>query len=140
MKQKAKRRQPRIAVIEETADNIYSIKFILQSLGYDVSSFSAESPFLQALEAFTPRLVVVDMMIPNRVAFRAIREVKSSRSQDVPVLAITADAMEGNEEEVFAAGGQDILAKPYSVAELQEKLKQWLPAEESEDNRLEPEK
>ena len=127
MKKKTRRRIERIAVIEEVADNIYSIKFILQSLGYEVSSFSCTGGYLKDLEDFEPKLVVVDMMIPHRIAYAVIRDVTKELPDDVPVVAITADAMEGEATDVFEAGGQDILAKPYSVAELQEKLKKWLP-------------
>ena len=113
----------RIAVIEETADNIYSIKFVLQSLGYDVLSFSAASRYLQRLRQFSPQLVIVDMMIPGDGGYRVIEELRSRVSRELPVLAITAAAMKGGEEEVLEAGANDTLAKPYAVAELQKKLK-----------------
>ena len=113
----------RIAVIEETADNIYSIKFVLQSLGYEVLSFSAASRYLQRLRQFSPQLVIVDMMIPGDGGYRVIEELRSHVSRKLPVLAITAAAMQGGEEEVLEAGASDILAKPYAVAELQKKLK-----------------
>ena len=113
----------RIAVIEETADNIYSIKFVLQSLGYDVLSLSAASRYLQRLRQFSPQLVIVDMMIPGDGGYRVIEELRSHVSRKLPVLAITAAAMKGGEEEVLEAGASDTLAKPYDVAELQKKLK-----------------
>lgn len=113
----------RIAVIEETADNIYSIKFVLQSLGYDVLSFSAASRYRQRLRQFSPQLVIVDMMIPGDGGYRVIEELRSHVSRKLPVLAITAAAMKGGEEEVLEAGATDTLAKPYAVAELQKKLK-----------------
>ena len=117
----------RIAVIEEVADNIYSVKFILQSLGYSVSSFASDTPKLTAIEQFDPQFVIVDMMIPNQGGYETIRRIHQSSMREVPVLAITAAAMEGEESDVFEAGGHDVLPKPYTVAELQEKLKKWLP-------------
>ncbi len=119
---KSKPEGPPIAVIEEVADHIYSIKFILQSLGYSVRSFGVDERYEDSLTNFGPRLIVVDMMIPDGKAFRAIRGVRQSPLKSVPVLAITADAMEGDEQAVYDSGGQDVLSKPYSVAELQEKL------------------
>ena len=113
----------RIAVIEETADNIYSIKFVLQSLGYDVLSLSAASRYLQRLRQFSPQLVIVDMMIPGDGGYRVIEELRSHVSRKLPVLAITAAAMKGGEQEVLEAGASDTLAKPYDVVELQKKLK-----------------
>ncbi len=113
----------RVAVVEETADNIYSIKFVLQSLGYKVQSFSAFSGYLQPLLQFKPRMVLVDMMIPEQGGYRVIREIRSQISKKLPVLAITAAAMRGDEADVLEAGGTDTLSKPYAVAELQKKLK-----------------
>ena len=113
----------RIAVIEETADNIYSIKFVLQSLGYEVLSLSAAPGYLPRLRQFSPQMVIVDMMIPGDGGYRVIEEIRSHVSRKLPVLAITAAAMTGGEEDVLEAGASDTLAKPYAIAELQNKLK-----------------
>ena len=119
---RAARRDKHIAVIEEIADDIYSVKFILQSLGYDVRSFSSTTPFLDPVTEFRPALVIVDMMIPEGGGFAAIRSIRESSLNLVPILAITAEAMEGAVEDVYEAGGQEVLRKPYSVSELQDKL------------------
>ncbi len=113
----------RIAVIEETADNIYSIKFVLQSLGYEVMSFSADTSVLQRCRQFRPQLVIVDMMIPGNGGYRVIEELRSQVSGKLPILAITAAAMAGDEKKVLKTGATDTLSKPYAVAELQTKLK-----------------
>ena len=113
----------RIAVIEETADNIYSIKFVLQSLGYEVMSFSADTSVLQRCRQFRPQLVIVDMMIPGNGGYRVIEELRSQVSGKLPILAITAAAMAGDEKKVLETGATDTLSKPYAVAELQTKLK-----------------
>ncbi|MEE8585162.1 MAG: response regulator [Acidobacteriota bacterium] len=118
---------PHLAVVEEVADDIYSIKFILQSLRYQVRSFSYSQPFLEELVEFTPKMIIVDMMIPMGGGFDVIRHIRSHPElKQTPLLAITADAMEGKAEDVIKAGGQDYLAKPYAVGELQEKLEHWI--------------
>ncbi len=119
---RAARQDQHIAVIEEIADDIYSVKFILQSLGYDVRSFSSTIPFLALVTEFQPALIIVDMMIPDGGGYEAIRGLRASSLEDVPILAITAEAMEGKVEDVYQAGGQEVLRKPYTVSELQEKL------------------
>lgn len=125
-KRKRRESQFRIGVVEEMADNIYSIKFILQSLGYEVSSFPPVGNYMEGLKDFDPHLVIVDMMIPDRGGYRAIAEIRSSGLRKVPTLAITADAMEGSENEVIRAGASDFLGKPYSVGELQGKLQKLM--------------
>ncbi len=119
---RAARQDQQIAVIEEIADDIYSVKFILQSLGYDVRSFSSTTPFQALVAEFQPGLIIVDMMIPSGGGYEAIRGLRAGSLADVPILAITAEAMEGQLEDVYEAGGQSVLRKPYTVSELQEKL------------------
>ena len=118
--------EKKIAVIEEVADNIYSMKFILQSIGYEVASFSSHDSYQLSLEDFLPDLIIVDMMIAGGAGFGVIRQLHESSLKKVPILAITAGAMEGKEENVYEAGGQDALSKPYTVKNLKKKLKRWL--------------
>ncbi len=116
----------KIAVIEEIADDIYSIKFILQSIGYNVESFSSQDAYQAAVVEFAPQLVIIDMMISDGQAFQVLKEIGKSKLKKVPILAITAEAMEGEEQDVYQAGGQDVLAKPYEVSELRKKIKKLM--------------
>ncbi len=125
-KDKREEHEKKIAVIEEVADNIYSIKFILQSIGYEVASLSSRDSYQPMLKEFLPDLIIIDMMIAGGGGFDVIRQLGKSSVKKVPILAITAEAMEGTEEDVYQAGGQDTLCKPYTVKELKKKLKKWL--------------
>ena len=117
----------RLAVIEETADDIYSVQFVLQSLGFRTRSFSPQSSLAELMD-FDPELIIVDMMISGGRGFRVIRQIRRAGIlAQVPILAIGAAAMEGSTEEILAAGGQDVLTKPYSMAELKEKLDRFVP-------------
>ena len=64
--------------------------------------------------------------------YSVLQGLRQSRLSEVPVLAITADAMEGEGKDVLASGGRDLLQKPYSVADLQGKLKKWLKSKKEE--------
>ena len=117
----------RLAVIEEIADDIYSVQFVLQSLGFRTQSFSPQSSLAELVD-FDPELIVVDMMISGGGGFRVIRQIRRAGIlARVPILAIGAAAMEGSVKEILAAGGQDVLTKPYSMAELKEKLDRFVP-------------
>lgn len=120
----------RLAVIEEKTDDIYSIQFVLQSLGFQTRSFSPQSSIAE-LMGFEPELIVVDMMISGGGGYRVIRQIRrAGKLAQVPILAIAAAAMEGSAEEILAAGGQDVLTKPYSMTELRGKLDQFVPQTE----------
>lgn len=117
----------RLAVIEETTDDIYSIQFVLQSLGFRTRSFSPRSSMAD-LMGFGPELIIVDMMISGGGGYRVIRQIRRAANLDrVPILAIGAAAMEGSPEEILAAGAQDVVTKPYSMVELREKLDRFIP-------------
>lgn len=117
----------RLAVIEETTEDIYSIQFVLQSLGFRTRSFSPRSSMAD-LMGFGPELIIVDMMIAGGGGYRVIRQIRRAGNLDrVPILAIGAAAMEGSPEEILAAGGQEVVIKPYSMTELREKLDRLVP-------------
>jgi CheY-like chemotaxis protein len=111
----------RVAVVEEGAENIYSIRFILQSLGYDVASFSGGRDFLVRLAEFKPSVVLVDMLMPAETGLRVLMALRERRS-DLRVLAVTADAVPWTEEQLRSAGADDVLTKPYDVSDLQRVL------------------
>ncbi len=123
---KESKSEKKIAVIEEVADNIYSVKFVLQSIGYEVASFSSHDSYESSLKEFLPDLIIIDMMIAGGEGYEVMGQLRKSSLKKVPILAITAEAMEGEEEDVYKAGGKDILSKPYTVKNLKEKLKKWL--------------
>ena len=117
----------RLAVIEEIADDIYSVQFVLQSLGFQTRSLSPQSSIAELMD-FNPDLIIVDMMISRGGGYRVIRQIRRAGIlARVPILAIAAAAMEGSAEEILAAGGQDVLTKPYNMAELKEKLDRFVP-------------
>ena len=70
--------------------------------------------------------MIIDMMISDGQAYQVMKELGQSRLKKVPILAITAEAMEGEEQDVYQAGGQDVLSKPYEVSDLRKKIKKWI--------------
>ena len=111
-----------VAVIEESTDNIYSFRFILQSLGYNAVGVEVNSRFRATLEKLAPSVVIVDMMVPGGNALELVMAIRHVCGPQVKVLAITADAVPYDEAEIRAAGADDLVVKPYSVSDLQSKL------------------
>ncbi len=114
--------EARIAILEESAENIYSMKFILQSLGYEVHACVAGKGYLKDLFDFQPAVVVVDMLMPEGTGLTLISEVRQSPLKDVAIVAVTAEAVPISEAELREAGVNEILTKPYTVADLQATL------------------
>jgi CheY-like chemotaxis protein len=112
----------RVSVIEEDAENLYSMRFILQSLGYEVRSFGLDSGSLRAIIDFAPEIVLVDMMMSGGVGMEILKQLKRDELKAARVVAVTAEAVLISEEELRRAGADDVLVKPYNITELQEKL------------------
>ena len=114
-----KKNRGKIAVVEETSDNIYSLRFILQSLGYEILSVSMFEPMVKQLALFQPSVVLVDMLIPNNGGFEVIKLLKHKPIEGITFVAITADAVGVSVEELKASGFDAVLEKPFSVTEMQ---------------------
>ncbi len=118
--------EARIAILEESAENIYSMKFILQSLGYEVHACVAGKGYLKELIDFQPAVVLVDMLMPDGMGLALISEVRRSSLKDVAIVAVTAEAVPISDDALREAGVNDILTKPYTVADLQESLNRYI--------------
>jgi CheY-like chemotaxis protein len=85
---------------------------------------------LEALASSAYDLVLMDCQMPNLDGFAAAaairaREQSQPGARRIPVIALTANAMEGDRERCLAAGMDDYLAKPLRSAELYAVLKRW---------------
>jgi CheY-like chemotaxis protein len=112
----------RIAVIEEDGESLYSIRFILQSLGYQAQSFLPNTMLAAALQRFAPDLVVIDLTMPGGIGLAVLRQLKSGPLRATQMLAVTAEANPFSDSQIRQAGADRILHKPYTVSELQEQL------------------
>ena len=112
----------KIAIVEEKSDNIYSLRFILQSLGYEIYSVNLFEPLKQQLEQFQPRILLVDMLIREDGGFQVLDHLKGVEVDNMSVVAITADAVGISVEALEKAGFDAVLHKPFSVTEMQKIL------------------
>lgn len=123
-------RQSRILLVEDNAINRILTLKVLQRRGYHADV--AENG-LQALEALrrTPYdLVLMDCQMPEMDGFEATRRIRDPRSAvlngSVPIIAMTAYAMQGDRERCLEEGMDDYLSKPVSAEELTDTLERWL--------------
>ncbi len=95
----------------------------LQSNGLDVSVVSDGEEAIRRIRSEQPDLVVLDLMLPGMNGLEVCRALRERSERYTPVLMLTARGAVENKIEGFAAGADDYLAKPFSILELDARVK-----------------
>ncbi len=125
----------RILLAEDNLTNQMVAQAILKKLGFqsDIATNGAEA--LNALENTRYDLVLMDMQMPEMdglEATRRIRDIQSSVfNHNIPIIAMTANAMKEDREHCLEAGMNDYVSKPIKPQALSEMLLRWLPKEDN---------
>jgi CheY-like chemotaxis protein len=108
---------PSILIIDDDARNIFALSAVLRSRGYEIISATSAMKGLEILESKPGiKVVLLDMMMPEMDGYETIGEIrKIPAGKNIPVLAVTAQAMVGDRERVIQAGADDYVSKPIDV-------------------------
>lgn len=110
---------PKILVVEDNPANLNLATFLLRSAGHTVlSAMDAESGLTLAREE-QPDLILMDIQLPGMDGLEATALLKRDKAtQAIPVIALTALAMGGDEERIRAAGCDGYISKPMRYREV----------------------
>ena len=107
-----------VLVVEDNPANMTLATFLLKSAGYAVLSATDAEAGLALARTEQPDLVLMDIQLPGMDGLEACAILKKSEStRDIPVIALTALAMKGDEERIRAAGCDGYIAKPLAYRE-----------------------
>jgi signal transduction histidine kinase/CheY-like chemotaxis protein len=130
---------PLVLVVEDNDLNLEIIQRFLISKGYRVAAARNGSAALDLAAAAIPALVLMDVQMPGMDGLEATRRLRQDpRFKHLPVIALTALAMEGDRERCLAAGATDYLAKPVSLRQLALLLPRYLRPEPSSSDSEKP--
>lgn len=124
--------QGTILVAEDNAINQKMILAMLNTLGLTADIANNGEEVLTLLEKQSYDLVLMDCQMPVMDGYQTtmvIRSRQPSNTRQLPIIALTANAIKGDRERCLAAGMDDYLAKPYSIGQLQQILERWLHQE-----------
>jgi two-component system, cell cycle response regulator DivK len=108
----------RVLIIEDNPTNLTLATFLLQSVGHTVISATDAEAGLTAARAERPDLILMDIQLPGMDGLEATAQLKRDDATGrIPVIALTALAMKGDEERIRAAGCDGYIAKPMRYQE-----------------------
>ena len=107
----------KILIIDDDARNTFALSAVLRARGYDcITASSAQQGIAFLKSSGDIGTVLIDMMMPDMDGYQAIPLIKMQ--YDIPVIAVTAQAMTGDREKCLAAGADDYISKPIDVDKL----------------------
>jgi CheY-like chemotaxis protein len=118
----------RVLVVEDNAVNQKVAVMLLRKLGVEADVASHGRDAIDVLQKVEYDLVLMDCQMPEMNGYEATSEIRrrAGVNQEIPIIAMTADVMEGARERALHAGMNDFVGKPVEIEELTRVLKLWL--------------
>jgi two-component system, cell cycle response regulator DivK len=102
-----------VLIVDDNPTNLKLARVVLSAEGLEVRTATSAEEALNVLEAFTPRLILMDIQLPGLDGLELTRQLKADpQRRDIIVLALTAYAMKGDLEKALAAGCDGYMSKP----------------------------
>jgi len=116
-----------ILVVEDNERNLKLLRDVLEYAGYDVRVARTGEDGVTLAVKEPPDLVLMDLQLPGIDVMEALRQLRASpRTADIPVVAVTAQAMKQDRERVLEAGFDGYVEKPISVRAFPEQVRGFL--------------
>jgi len=108
-----------ILVVEDNGKSMKLFRDVLQATGYRTLEATTGGQAIELASEHAPDLVLMDIRLPDFDGVEALGRLRADeRTASIPVLALTAQAMEGDREQCLAAGFDGYVSKPVNVVEL----------------------
>lgn len=103
------------------------VREVLTLHGFEVMEAANGAEALKAVASLRPDIILMDLHLPEMDGITAMRIIKSEeKNSGIPVLALTASAMKGEEEKILNKGFDGYIAKPINVKKLAETVSEHL--------------
>ncbi|MBE9033201.1 PAS domain S-box protein [filamentous cyanobacterium LEGE 11480] len=116
-----------ILLAEDNEANILTISAYLEALGYDLVVAHNGREAITMARTMSIDLILMDIQMPEMDGLEAIRQIRQTPlTAEVPIIALTALAMEGDREKCLAAGADDYVSKPIKLKQLATMVQQYV--------------
>ena len=117
----------RILVVEDNPKNLKLLRDVLRYSGYEVIEATSGEDGVRLAASEKPDLILMDLQLPGIDGAEALRRIRAGeRSPGVPVVAVTAFAMDDDRQHAFASGFNGYVEKPISVRRLPQQVRDFL--------------
>ena len=117
----------RILIVEDKASSRELLRTVLENQGYVVDEAADGEEALQKARAELPDLILLDLQMPVRSGYEVLKELRGEpRFAAIPIVAVTASAMQGDREKALAAGFSGYLIKPLPLNNLRGEIQRLL--------------
>ena|SRR5579872_823062 len=118
-----------VLVVEDSPDNLILTQFLLESEGFEVRAAEDAEQALEVLRTYCPRLILMDVQLPGMDGLELTRLLRADSTwNDVIILALTAYAMKGDQENALAAGCHGYITKPIDTRTFASVVRDYMEA------------
>lgn len=116
-----------ILIVDDVPDNIRLLSRILVKRGYQTRKALDGSMALTAIEASKPRLILLDVQMPDMTGYELCHRIKSDPDTlHIPIIFISANDDNLEKKKALKLGGSDYLTKPFNIEKLMEAIKKQM--------------
>jgi two-component system cell cycle response regulator DivK len=117
----------RILVVEDNPKNLKLVRDVLLFSGYEVIEATSGEEGVRLATETVPDLILMDLQLPGIDGAEALRQIRASENaRAVPIVAVTASAMDGDRERAYASGFDGYVEKPISIRSLPQQVRDFL--------------
>lgn len=120
-----------VMVVEDNEKNRKLMRVVLKAKGYNVIEAATGEEALNILKNQKPDIILMDIQLPGIDGITLIKQIKETTAlKDIPIIAVTAYAMKGDEEKIMEAGCDAYVSKPINTQELPLIVEQYIKKHE----------
>ncbi len=119
-------KEERILVVDDSADNLFLMQFVLESQGYKVGLADSGEKALKTIKNYHPDLILLDVMMPGMDGYEVVNRLRiDENALSIPVYLVTADKYV-DWDKAIAAGVDGLIHKPIDIDKLLFEVEQAL--------------
>ena len=116
-----------VMVVEDNEKNRKLIRVVLKAKGYNVIEATTGEEALSLLKEQIPDIILMDIQLPGIDGLTLIRQIKADvDKKDIPIIAVTAHAMKGDQQKILDTGCDAYMSKPIDTRELPLTIEKYL--------------